>query len=84
MGHQPTWVLSNLVIARFLREGFDVKHKILRRGLTRPAALAEERQVIKWFRQRRIVLANRQQNWDSAMSVAKVISDVKRRIPTDP
>ena len=79
-GYNPKWVLSNEVIARLIRVGLEVKPKYLCRGLTRPQALVEERSVIRRFRKRGFVVANRQHNGGSVVSVSQVIADVRRRI----
>jgi len=79
-GHPVKWVLSNEVIARLVRSGIDVKPKILRPNLNRYQALAAERKVIQWFQQRGILLANRQYNGGFALSAAKVVADLQRRL----
>jgi len=79
-GRHVKWVLSNIVIAKLIRAGLKIEPKILRRDLTRPRALVEERRVITWFQQRGVVLANQQHNGGSAVSAAKVIRDLRRRV----
>lgn len=79
-GHPVKWVLSNVVIAKLLRAGFDVKPKVLRGGLTRPKALDVEARIIEWFRRRGVLLANQQLNGGLSLSADLVVQDVRRRI----
>ena len=79
-GKSVKWVLSNEVIARLLRTGILVRVKILRKGLTKPRALAEERKIISWFQSRSVVLANRQHNGGVALTTNQVMRDIRRRL----
>ena len=79
-GHSVKWVMSNEVIAELVRTGIEVKPKILRPNLNRAQALIAERQVIQWFQQRGILLANRQYNGGFELSCAQVVADVKCRL----
>jgi len=79
-GRTVKWVLSNEVISRLLRAGIRVREKILRKGLTRPRALAHEREIISWFQGRGVVLANRQHNGGAALTPNGVVRDVRRRL----
>jgi hypothetical protein len=79
-GRAVKWVLSNEVIVRLLRSGFSVAPKVLRSGLNRRHALEHERQIIGWFRQRGIILANRQHNDGFKFTAADVLKDIRRRL----
>jgi hypothetical protein len=61
-GKTVKWVLSNRVVAHFLREGKDVSVRYLHRDITRSEALVLEVQEIKKLVSSGLALANIQHN----------------------